>query len=64
MASFATKSARIRITNEDNASICSVGGVSPTVTADTAASFVDAIEKLYNDGHCDARMTVAMDIVR
>jgi len=64
MANFVTNSARIRLTNEDGASICSVGGVSPTVTADTAAGFVDAIEKLYNDGQCDARMTVMMDIVR
>ena len=64
MASFVTNSARIRLTNEDNVSICSVGGISPTVTADTAAAFVAAIEKLYNDGQCDARMTVAMDIVR
>ena len=56
MASFATASANIRLTNEERKSICSVRNVSPTVTADTAAAFVDAIEKIYNNGKCIANV--------
>jgi len=64
MANFNTTSASIRLTNEERKSICSVSNVSPTVTADTAAAFVNAIEKIYNNGTCTARMSIAMDIVR
>jgi len=64
MANFNTTSASIRLTNEERKSICSVGNVSPTVTADTAAAFVSAIEKIYNNGTCTARMSIAIDIVR
>ena len=64
MANFNTTSASIRLTNEERKSICSVSNVSPTVTADTAAAFVSAIEKIYNNGTCTARMSIAMDIVR
>ena len=64
MANFVTASASIRLTNEDNRRVCSVNNVSPTVTAQTAGAFVDAIETLYNAGECTARMNVAVDIVR
>ena len=64
MAGFVTTSANIRVINADRRSVCSVSNVSPTVTADIAAAFVDAIETLYNDGLCTARMNVAMDIDR
>ena len=33
-------------------------------TADTAAAFVNAIETIYNNGACTARMSVTMDIVQ
>ena len=64
MANFVTASASIRLTNEDNRRVCFVNNVSPTVTAQTAGAFVDAIETLYNVGECTARMNVALDIVR
>jgi len=64
MANFVAASANIRLTNEDRKSVCSVSGISPTVSAETAAGFVDAIEKIYNNGTCSARMSLVMDIVR
>ena len=64
MANLVAASANIRLVNEDRKSICSVSNVSPTVSAQTAANFVDAIEKIYNNGTCTARMSVVMDIVR
>lgn len=64
MANFVTASASIRLTNEDNKRVCSVNNVSPTVSAETAGAFIDAIETLYNYGECTARMNIALDIVR
>ena len=64
MANFVTVSAGIRIRSAEGKSVCSVARVSPTVTADTAAAFVSAIEKIYNNGPCTARMSVTMDIVQ
>ena len=63
MAEFTPASATIRITNENRRSVCSVNNVSSSVTADTAAAFVSAIEKLYNDGPCSARMSIIFDLV-
>ena len=64
MANFVTASASIRISNKESKRVCSVSNVSATVTADTAAAFVDAIEQIYNNGDCTARFSVAMDIER
>ena len=64
MANFNTTNANIRLTNAERKSICSVNNVSPTVTAETAAAFVSAIETIYNNGTCTARISIAMDIVR
>ena len=64
MPELKATNASIRISNEESRSICFVSGVSPTVTATVAAGFVDAIETLYNNGDCEARMNVAFDIVR
>jgi len=64
MANFVTVSAGIRLTNEEGKSVCSIARVSPAVTADTAAAFVSAIETIYNNGTCTARMSVTMDIAR
>jgi len=64
MANFVTAFAGIRLLNEEGKSICSVSRVSPTVTADTATAFVNAIETIYNNGACTARMSVTMDIER
>ena len=63
MAELIPVSANIRLTNEDRRSICFVSNVSPSVTADTAAGFVDAITRLYNRGPCNSRMNIAVDIV-
>ena len=63
MAELTAASASIRLTNEEGRSICFVNNVLPTVTAETAAAFVDAIETLYNNGECAARMNIAYDIV-
>jgi len=59
MAQLKPTAAGIRFTNEDGRSICFVRNVSHSVTADTAAAFANAIETLYNNGHCDARLNVA-----
>jgi len=64
MANFITANANIRLSNYDGKSICSVSGINPAITADTAASFVDAIEKIYNNGQCAARMSIFMNINR
>jgi len=64
MAIFATKSANIRMANEDGKRICTLHNVSPTVSATTAAAFVGAIETIHNNGPCTARMNVVMDIER
>jgi len=64
MANFVTAFAGIRLSNEEGKSICSISRVSPTVTADTAVAFVNAIETIYNNGACTARMSVTMDIVQ
>jgi len=63
MAELVIVSANIRITNEDRRSVCSVNNVSPSVAPETAAAFVNAIETLYNNGACSARMNVAYDVV-
>ena len=64
MAELQAASANIRLTNEDRRSICLVNNISPTVQAEMAAAFVSAIETIYNNGPCDARMNVAYDIIR
>ena len=64
MAELQAASANIRLTNEDRRSICLVNNISPTVQAETAAAFVSAIETIYNNGPCDARMNVIYDIIR
>ena len=64
MANFNVTTANIRISNEDKKSVCSINNVSPAVTAETAAAFADAIETIYNNGPCAARMSVSYDIAR
>jgi len=63
MAEFTAASATIRITNEARRSVCNVSNVSSSVTAGTAAAFVNAIEKLYNNGACRARMSIIYDLL-
>ena len=63
MAALTPVSANMRISN-DKERICSVLNVSPTVTAQTAANFVDAIETIYNNGDCTARINLMLDVVR
>jgi hypothetical protein len=58
MAELVTISATLRLTGEDKRSVFIVGNVLPTVSAATAAGFVDAVEKLYNNGHCNANLRI------
>ena len=64
MAQFHVAHANIRINNDEAQRVCTLSNVSPAVPAQTAANFVTAIEKLYNNGPCTARMSVVSDIVR
>ena len=64
MAELKAVSANMRLTNYERKSIFSVSNVSPTVDAQTAANFVTAVEKIYNNGPCTARMSLVLDIVR
>ena len=64
MPELMAASANLRLTNEDNKAVFSVGSVSPTVSAQTAANFVDAVEKLYNNGQCSARISIVMNLIR
>ena len=63
MPQFDPVSAVMRIFNEKER-ICSVLGVAYDVTAQTAANFVDAIETIYNNGDCTARLSITMDLIR
>ena len=64
MAELRALSANMRISNADHGRVCSVSQVAPSVTAQTAVNFVDAIEKIYNNGACTARMSIVLDVVR
>ena len=64
MAELVAASANLRLTNEDRKSVFSVSNVSPTVSADTAAGFVNAVEKLYNNGQCSARVSIVLNLKR
>ena len=64
MAELKAASATLRMTNDERKSVFSATGISPTISAQTAANFVDAIEKIYNNGTCTARVNFVMDIVR
>ena len=64
MAEKIAVSGNMRIVNENKKLVCSINNVSPAVTANTAAAFVDAIETLYNNGACTARVSTVFDIVR
>ena len=62
MPQFTNVSANIRITNENRRSVCSVNNVNPSVTAQVAFAFVDAIKTIYNNGSCTARLNVSREI--
>jgi len=64
MAEFVTTSANLRVTNAERRSVFSVAGVEPTISAQTLAGFVDAVETLYNTGPCAARLGIAMILER
>ena len=63
MATFNAVSAALRISNE-NERICSVLGVAHNVPPQTAANFVSAIETIYNNGDCTARLSLTLDLER
>ena len=64
MPEFTNVSANIRITNVNRRSVCSVSNVNPSVSAQTAAAFVDAIKTIYNNGDCTARLIVTREITQ
>ncbi|MCL2199348.1 MAG: hypothetical protein FWB80_10520 [Defluviitaleaceae bacterium] len=64
MAELVAASATLRLTNEERKSVFSVGGVSPNVSAQTAAGFVNAVEKIYNNGQCAARVSIVLNLKR
>ena len=64
MAQLVAASANLRLTNEDRRSVFSVNNVSPNVTAEDAAGFVSAVEKLYNNGQCSARVSIVLNLKR
>jgi len=62
MPEFVTAFASMRLRNEEGKSVFSVTNVSPTVTAETAAAFVGAVETIYNNGPCTARLNIVRDL--
>ena len=64
MTQFNPISAGMRVINEDKTRICSVLSMAHDVDATTVGNFVDAIETLYNNGVCTARMNIALEVVR
>ena len=63
MPQFNPMSTAMRISNEKER-ICSVLGVAHDVTAQTAANFVNAIQTIYGNGECTARLSITMDLVQ
>ena len=57
-------SANIRLMSDDGVSVCSINNIAPNVTAETVAGFVNAIERIYNNGSCAARISVVYDLHR
>jgi len=57
-------SAGLRIVNEDKRGVFSITNISPSASAETVAGFVDAVEKLYNNGTCSASVNISMKLVR
>ena len=64
MAQYNASSAGLRITNSDKARVCSVLNVAHDAPAQTVANFVDAVETIYNNGTCNAKLSITLDIVR
>ena len=64
MAQLLAASANLRIANEEKRGVFSVSNVSPTASATAVAGFVSAVEKLYNNGQCNAKINIVMNLVR
>lgn len=64
MPELSAASATLRLTNDDGKSVFSVANVSPSVSAQVAAGFVNAVEKLYNNGQCTARVNIVLNLKR
>jgi hypothetical protein len=64
MPELVAASATLRMTNEEKQRVFSVSNVLPTVSATTVAGFVNAVEKLYNNGSCDARINIVLNLKR
>jgi hypothetical protein len=64
MAELKAISAALRISNNEKTRICFVSNVAHDVAALTVANFVDAIETIYNNGPCTARLNIALEVVR
>jgi hypothetical protein len=64
MAQLKPLNASVRIINADDVRVCSVLHVAHDAAADKVANFVEAIETIYNNGLCTARMNIALEVVR
>jgi hypothetical protein len=64
MVELVTTSAGIRISGEDKRSVFSATNILPTVSAETVAGFVSAVEKLYNNSTCSARINIVLNLKR
>ena len=64
MAQLSPISASMRISNEEKTRICSVLNMAHNATPQAVANFVTAIETLYNNGPCTARMNIALEVER
>jgi hypothetical protein len=62
MAIINPVSAALRIRNELNRAVCSVNGVNPDMTAESAAGFVTGIQYMYNRGKVLARIYVVSEV--
>jgi len=62
MPSITHASAALRIRSVNNRSVCSINGVNPNMSAQAAAGFVKAIQKMYNRGPVSARIHAVSEI--
>jgi len=64
MAQMTPVFSQLRLTSDAmERAVCTVNGIAPDVSADTAFNFAKAIEQLYNDGSCSVRLSSVVAIV-
>ena len=64
MAELKAINANLRLLNEESKSVCFINNISPDVEASKAAAFTNAIETIYNNGECSARMSIVYQLER